>query len=183
MPQPAKVTSIDAIEAFRANLILYLNKARPALEEINADVSRARDWLQNDQRKFWEKQLKERRKKLDRAQAELFSAKMSKLTEASSFQQLAVRKAQQAVRDAEEKLVVLQRWDRELENRSEPLVKQVDQMHHFLSSELTRAVVHLSETIRALEAYTDVKPSGAESSPRPAADPPPPDAGEGGPPA
>ena len=34
MPQRAHVTSLSAIEAFRANLIVYLSKARPTLEEV-----------------------------------------------------------------------------------------------------------------------------------------------------
>ena len=32
MPQSAHVTSVDALEAFRSSLIVYMSKARPALE-------------------------------------------------------------------------------------------------------------------------------------------------------
>src|SRR5580765_2319480 len=116
MAQQAKVTSVEAIEAFRANLILYLSKARPTLEEVTSEVVRTRQWLAHDQRRFWQNELKVRHKKLERLQAELFSAMMSKLSEASAAQQMAVRKAQQAVREAEEKLGLLKSWDRELEN-------------------------------------------------------------------
>src|ERR1041385_6715294 len=104
MADHAKVTSTEAIEAFRASLILYLSKARPALEEVTSEVVRTRQWLENDQRRFWQREVKERRKKLERVQAELFGAMMSKLTEASAVQQMAVHKAQAAVREAEEKL-------------------------------------------------------------------------------
>ena len=37
MPQKAHVTSLDALEAFRSDLIVYLSQARPALDEIGAD--------------------------------------------------------------------------------------------------------------------------------------------------
>lgn len=161
MAEQAKVTSIDAIEAFRSNLILYLSKARPTLEEITSEVLRTRQWLRHDQRQFWENELKTRRKKLERAQAELFNAMMSKLTQASAAQQMAVRRAQDAVGDAEARLAMLKRWDRELENRSEPLVKQVDQLHNYLTSEMKGAVAHLAQVIKALEAYTDVSPTGS----------------------
>ena len=50
MPQKAHVTSVDALEAFRANLITYVSKARPTLEEVSADVMRAKQWLQTEQR-------------------------------------------------------------------------------------------------------------------------------------
>src|SRR5258706_9323552 len=111
MAEQAKVTSVEAIEAFRAELILYLSKARPALEEVTSEVMRTRQWLTNDQQRFWQHELKARQKKLERAQAELFSAMMSKLSEASAAQQMAVRKAQEAVREAEAKLGMLKRWD------------------------------------------------------------------------
>jgi hypothetical protein len=159
MAEQAKVTSVEAIEAFRANLILYLSKARPALEEVTSEVMRTRQWLGHDQRRFWQLELKNRQKKLERVQAELFSAMMSKLSDASAAQQMAVRKAQEAVREAEDKLRLLKRWDHELENRSEPLVKQVDGLHNFLTTEMARAVAQLAQVIRALDAYAGVEPS------------------------
>ena len=58
MPQGAKVTSLDALEAFRSNLIIYLSKARPTVDEINAEVVRLRVWLESDRRVFWEKQVR-----------------------------------------------------------------------------------------------------------------------------
>src|SRR5437868_2084541 len=110
MAQQAKVTSVEAIEAFRANLIVYLSKARPALEEVTSEVARTRQWLTHDQRRFWQQELKQRHKKLERLQAELFGAMMSKLTDVSAAQQLAVRRAQESVREAEAKLQMLKHW-------------------------------------------------------------------------
>ena len=161
MAEQAQVTSVEAIESFRASLILYLSKARPALEEVSGEVLRTRLWLQEDQRKFWEKELRVRSRKLERAQAELFSARLSKLQEVSSLQQMAVHRAQRAVRDAEAKLALLKKWDRELENRSEPLLKQVDQLHGFLTSDLGLAVAWLAQAVRSLQAYAGVAPPGA----------------------
>ena len=45
MPQKAEVRSLDAIEVFRSSLIVYLSQARPALEEVSAQVLRIRLWL------------------------------------------------------------------------------------------------------------------------------------------
>src|SRR5207244_5684670 len=104
----------------------------------------------------------------------LFSAMMSKLAEASAAQQLAVRRARDAVREAEEKLTLLKRWDRELENRSEPLVKQIDQLHNYLTAHMPRAVAQLANVVKSLEAYADVAApgSGPATAPSPAADEP-----------
>jgi hypothetical protein len=77
----ANVTSVEALKAFRASLIIYVSKARPALEEVSADVQRMRSWLENDQRTHWENQLRRRLKVLEQAQQALFSAKIGNLRE------------------------------------------------------------------------------------------------------
>ena len=147
MADRAQVTSVEAIEAFRSALIIYMSKARPALEEMANEVLRARQWLQNDQRRQWEGEMKMRAKKLERAKAELFSVSMSKMQEVSSAQQLLVHRAEQACDEAQKKMAMLKKWDRELENRSEPLVKQVDQFQSFVTTEMPRAIAYLTQVV------------------------------------
>lgn len=169
----AHITSLEAIEAFRANLIIYLGRARAATEEVGSDIQRAKMWLQNDQRRNWEHEKKVRGKKLEQAQNELFSARLSNMQEASTVQFLAKQRAEREMREAEEKLAVLKKWDRELENRSEPLLKQVDQLQSFLTTEMPRAVSFLTETIKILEAYSDVTMPGSGLSDAPKVETPP----------
>jgi hypothetical protein len=158
MAQQAQVTSVEAIESFRASLIVYLSKARPTLEEVSSEVLHTRLWLQEDQRLFWENEVRVRSRKLERAKAELFGARLSQLQEVSAAQQMAVHRAQHAVRDAEAKLALLKKWDRELENRTEPLLKQVDLLHGFLTSDMARAVAYLAQAVKSLDAYAGVAP-------------------------
>jgi len=158
MPEQAQVTSVDAIEAFRANLIVFLSKAKPTLEEVTSDVLRTRQWLQHDQRNHWEQQMRLRSRELERAQAELFSARLSNLQEASAAQYMAAHRAQRSVREAEDKQRLLKKWNRELENRTEPMVKLVDQLHGFLTSEMIHAVAFLAQAVKTLQAYADLAP-------------------------
>ena len=65
MPEKANVTSLEAIEDFRAQLLIYISKARPALEEVSSDVLRLRLWLENDQRMALESLARRRRKEFD----------------------------------------------------------------------------------------------------------------------
>lgn len=162
MAQQAKITSVEAIEAFRASLILYLNKVRPTLEEVGADVSRVRSWLQHDQRRHWDNQLRIRKRRLEEAQAELFNAKISLNQQSTQLPHMAVQRAQLAVQQAEEKLVLLKQWEREMENRTDPLTRQIEQFHGYLSSDMARAVTQLGQLIETLDAYADVlKPAPA----------------------
>ena len=84
---------------FRAALIVFTSRARPALEEISSDVLRTRLWLENDQRRFLENELRQRNKKLDQAKQELFTARLSDFQETTSLLQMTVNRAQHAVHD------------------------------------------------------------------------------------
>lgn len=189
MADRAQVTSVEAIESFRASLILYLSKARPTVEEVSNEVLRIRAWLQNDRRRYWEHELRVRGRQLEEAQQELFSAMLSQLQSVKAEQQRAVHEAKHALDEADAKLAVLKKWDRELENRCEPLLKMVDQLHGFLTSDLAKAVAHLAQSVKALDAYTGVAMPGGSAGPaelkETAADvspavPPPSGAGGGG---
>jgi hypothetical protein len=162
MPGQAQITSVEAIEMFRAALIVFTSQARPALEEISGEMTRTRLWLENDQRRFWENERRVRSNRLEQAQQELFNARLSQFRDSTSMQILAVHRAQRAVRDAEEKLAALKKWGRELENRSAPLLKEAEQLHGFLTAEMPKAVAYLAQVVRALDAYTD---AGAPGNP------------------
>jgi hypothetical protein len=161
MAGQAKITSVEAIELFRAALVVFTSQARPALEEVSSDVMRSRLWLQNDQRRFWENELRQRNKKLVQAQQELFTARLSDFQESTSLHQMTVRRAQQAVHGAEEKLKSLKKWDRELDNRAAPLLKEVEQLHSYLTGEMPKAIAYLTQVVRTLDAYAEAGSSAA----------------------
>ena len=149
----AKITSVEAIEYFRAALILFASEARPALEEVSSEVTRLRLWLENDQWRHWEYELRLRNKKLEQAQAELLTMRLSDFSETTSLQQMTVRRARQAVEQAGEKLKSLKKWDRDLENRAAPMLKEIEQLHNFLTGEMPKALAYLAQVVRTLDAY------------------------------
>jgi hypothetical protein len=165
MPQRAKITSVEAIKEFRSHLIVYVTKARPTLDEVGGDVMRTRLWLQTEQRPFWEGQLLKRSRRLEEAKANLFSAKLSSFREATTAEQIAVTKAKRAVEEAEAKLKVIRQWDREFENRTEPLLKQMEKLHSVLAGDLPNAIAYLSQVLDTLAAYAGVTaPSAAPAA-------------------
>ena len=101
MPERAHVTSVEALESFRSNLIVYLSKARPALEEVSADVQRMRGWLEGEQRTYWESEVRRRSQAWQEARQTLFSAKLSGLREASAAEQMTVQRTKRALDEAE----------------------------------------------------------------------------------
>jgi len=162
MADRAQVTSVEAVESFRADLIVFLTRARAVLEEASDDVMRTRLWVQNDQRRVWEGETRVRGRKLEEARSELFSAQLSQFNESTALHLMTVQRAERAAREAEAKLALLKKWDRDLENRTDPLIRMVNQLHSFLTTDMGQAVAYLGQVVRSLEAYADVAaPGGA----------------------
>jgi hypothetical protein len=153
MAQPAHVRSVEAIEAFRANLLVYAAKARPVLEDACDEVLRTRDWLERDRWTFWENQLRRRTRTLDEAQAALFSARLSNLREARTAEQIAVVKARAAVNEAQEKLARIRKWRRDFDHLVQPLLKELEQLRAMLAADLPKAAAHLAQVVKTLDAY------------------------------
>jgi hypothetical protein len=173
MPQKAHVSSIDAIEEFRAHLINYVSKARPTLEEVSGDVLRTKLWLQNEQRTHWEAEVRRRGKDLEEAQQALFSSRISNLRDETSAEQNAYHRARRALDAAQLKLRVLKTWNREFDSRIDPLVKQMEKLHTILANDLVKAIAYLAETVKTLDSYAGMPapagsaPSDSPSTPEP----------------
>lgn len=159
MPDRARVTSLEAIESFRAKLIIYREKAGRVLDEVNDEVVRTRLWLEGDRQTFWQSQIRARTRVAEQKQQELFSAQISGLTEASAVQQAAVHRARRAIRAAEEKLKLVKQWQRQFDHRVEPQARQAEKLHHTLSHDLGHAVVWLNEVIKTIAEYSELSPS------------------------
>jgi hypothetical protein len=164
MSGQAQITSVEAIESFRADLVVYLAQMKPVLDEVTSEVQHTRSWLEDDRRRFWQQELRARSRRLEDARQELFNASISIMNDSKSSQQMDFQKAQRGVRDVEEKLVVIKKWDRELDDKTAPLVKQMEQLHGFLGVEMAKAVAYLDQVLRALAAYQSAAPSGAEQT-------------------
>jgi hypothetical protein len=168
MPQKAHVTSLEALELFRSNLIIYLSEARPALDEVSAEVMRTRVWIETEQRLHWESQMRRRAKDLEQAQQALFSARLGALKNATAADQFAVHRAKAAVVEADLKLRIIRKWNREFEGRVQPMVKQMEKLHMVFSNDMVKAVNFLNNAITTLASYAEMT-SGTQAAGPPAA--------------
>ena len=165
MPDRARVTSLEAIESFRAKIIIYRDKASRVLDEVSDDAIRTRQWLEHDRMTHWQNQIRVRHRELEQRQQELFAAQLSGLLEASQVQQAAVQKARQSLREAEARLQVVKQWNRQFDQRVEPLGRQVEKLRHTLGVDLGRAVAWLNELLKTLSEYTEMSAKSAPTPP------------------
>lgn len=160
MAKKAHVASLEVLEGFRTALILYLEQANGALDDTRDEVRRTRNWIQQDRRMHWEGQLKRQRKQLEQAESELFTSRLSSMTEHSAARQMAVTRLRRLVRESEEKLAQVKKWGRSYDSVVDPLAKRMETLQHLLSQDLPKAVSYLSTAQKNLDAYRRVSMEG-----------------------
>ena len=159
MSEHAKVTSLDALESFRAKLIIFRTKAGGVLDEVSDEVTRTRLWLESDRPAHWKNEIRRRQRVLEQRQQEYFGAQMGGLREGSQQQRAAVEKARRAIQDAEERLQAVRQWYRQFDQRVEPLGRNVEKFRHAVQHDVSHATVWLGEMIETLAAYAELSPS------------------------
>lgn len=171
MAEQARISSVEALEAFRSNLVVYLTKSGNALNQITDEIRRTKMWLETEQKTHWEREIRRRKRVLDQAEGELLTARRSGLKTDLSAQILAVRRAKTALEEGEVKLRNVKKWAQNFESTLEPVSKKLQRMRNFLSHDLPKGVVYLSQAQNTLLGYLDMG-----SAPETSAAPPP---GEG----
>jgi len=181
MATQAKVTSTEALESFRASLIVFLTKARRSLDDAGDEARRTRQWLQHDQRTHWEGEFRRRKKQLEQAQQELMSARLGADAHQKSalmLRQAAVAKAQRELDEVEGKLRRLKAWSQNYETCADPIIKRMEKLRQSLD-ELPKAIAYLVSAQKVLEAYAEsagpvtLQAVAPSSTPEPAPEPGP----------
>jgi DNA repair exonuclease SbcCD ATPase subunit len=163
MADQARISNLDAIESFRSALIVFISKTRQSLETAQDAVKRTRGWLQLEQPAYWSSQIKLRQKKLDQAQQELMSARLSEFVDTPSMQQMAARKARAALEEAQAKLERTKTWSRDYDRTVDPLARKLDSFRDFIENDLAIANAYLVEIQKILDAYNETPPPVASS--------------------
>lgn len=157
MADRAHITSIEAIDEFRARLIVFLEKATQTIDEISEDVLRTRVWLESDQRLYWDREIRRRRQLLELAEGDLRGARISKLGESTALQEARVKTAKRSLREAEEKLVVVRKWKQQMGGVVDPLMKQLGKLENYLTGDMGEAVHWLTTAGKALAEYASLQ--------------------------
>jgi hypothetical protein len=166
MSQAARVTSIDAIEEFKAAWCRFGTDAGNALANLDLQIRRAFDWL-DDQAKFWKTEIRRREELVVRAKGELLQRKYGNRDgrgPGTTDQEIALEKAQAQLHEAETKLRNCKHWSQILPREVMECEGPARFLTGMLESEYRQALAVLEQKILALEAYVALAPpSGAGS--------------------
>jgi chromosome segregation ATPase len=166
MSQSARVHSIDAIKALYAALARFGPEAREALGSAEIEIRRVCDYLQ-DQLKHWQRQVERRQENVNRARADLAHARAIRQGERSGYveQEIALRKAQALLREAEEKVVACRRWILHLPQAINEYEGPARRLAGLLDADLKQGLAILENKINVLEAYTALEVADSPSPP------------------
>lgn len=149
----AHVTNLEALERFRASLILFIERSNHVLDEVSEEVKRTRIWLQTDQRLRLGQEMKRRQRELEMLEQELFTARLSDLAQKKTGVQMQVNQKRREMREIEDTLRKIAAWLRNYDSTVETEARKVEKLRHHLDSDMSRAVTFLNESIRQLGAY------------------------------
>lgn len=156
MADQAKVASIDSLESFRNSLVIFMERVSKSIDEVGDTVRRTRHWVQDEQYNYWISEKRRRERKLEQAEQELYSSRLSTLQDASTEAQMNVRRANRAIEEVEEKIRLIKKWARDYDSTVEPLARKLDALQDLVTTKYPKAVNHLVRTIETLESYAQV---------------------------
>lgn len=159
----AKVTSLDALDAFAAALRVFGDEAARALDGVEMNVRAAVDWVRVDRKAYWKVQLQ-------RSEQWAHEAKLN-LQRAQTFRRVGdyrpscieeKREAQRARRRMElcrQQLEAVRHWSRAVDRAVYEYEGGASQLARWLETDVDRAVAAMDRLRRTLEAYVAAAPS------------------------
>lgn len=166
MSQSARVTSIDALADWKSALAVFGDHAREAVVTIELEVRRMFDWL-DDQRKFWQAEIRRREDEVAQAKSELWRRKNMPIIEHPDCveQEKTFRRAQLRLDEAHDKLEKTRRWLPALKRAVDEYESHGRRLAAMLETDVPRSLGVLEQRIGALEAYVALTaPAGSTAS-------------------
>jgi hypothetical protein len=168
MADTANVNSIDALTDFRVAWVRFGEDARNALTDVDFELRRTIDWVNNDQRLYWQAEIKRANQALSQARTELHRKKLGE-TESrhpdTTVEERKVRAAKERLELSEDKLEAVRSWGPELAHAAQEYRSHSQPLGDMLEGDCKRALSALDRMIDALESYLAlVAPSTPEIS-------------------
>jgi hypothetical protein len=178
MNRQAHVNAVAELDAFRASLIVYLDKAGRVLDDVQQEVVGTRLWLQSDRQVHWKHEIRKRTKLLNQAEQELFTARLSGHPAAVQDRRRTVERARRAVTEAEQRLTGVKSWLRQYESHVDARLKAVTRLRQTLTHDMQKAVAFLDQAGDILADYAELSvgspgPTPAPDNPTPTVSPRP----------
>ena len=158
MADRAHVRSTEDLQALRLALVRFVERARPAVDEVESEIHKLRDWLEGERLQHWRVQIRRREAILEDARQHL-RAMQSRGPCRSEVRQ--VRIAEEKVEEAQRKMAAVRSWITRLDGDARDPLMRCRQLSTMLDVDLPAGERQLGQLLGHLEAYAE------HSSPKP----------------
>ncbi len=157
MGETARVASFEALKRFRVALCRFADVVGASLDEAEAEVQRACNWVKGEQTGYWKKEGERRAEAFTRAKGALARKKAEKtplggrpscVEEEKEFKRATAR-----LEEAQRKQVNVRRWSRRIEEEAFTYQAVASGLGHAVAVDIPNALAQLDHMIAALEAY------------------------------
>ena len=162
----AQVHSLDRLLDFQAALATFAHQAKDALASNDMAIRRALEWLE-EQLEAWNGEVRRAEEEVFKARQELARRRMMRIGDRppdTTEQEIALARATQRLRHAEDKRAACRRWLRDLPTAIDEYRGQAVNYQGLLESEVPRMSAFLDRKMDLLEAYAQL---GASDAPAP----------------
>jgi hypothetical protein len=169
MSDSAQVSSIDALRQFRAKLCEFGVDGLESLAAVELELRHMEDWL-SERLKYWQLQLRDRGEDLSRAKAKLVQHKWGSKDGkgvGTTEVEMEVKKAKHRIDEAEAKIEVTKRWQRDIPKTVHEYEGPARQLSGYLESDLKQVLALLDRMATSLEAYVAISAPAGGTTPTP----------------
>jgi hypothetical protein len=171
MSEGARVRNVEVLDALRVALAEFSDQAGMALEGVEAELRRAQEWLE-DQDRHWQTMIRKGEEAVFLAKQDLARRRMMKVGDRPvdcTEQEEELYRAKQQLAHAQDKQEITRQWVRQWGTEMIEFEGPTRQLKSFLETDLVRAAALLEGKAEALETYLATVSTAPATRPAPPA--------------
>jgi hypothetical protein len=157
----AKITSIELLPRLAAGLQRFRSEAAGAVDDIEAEIRRALDWIHHDRKEYWARELRRSEDAVTQARIQLQQARVVRRVgdhrPACVDEQRALERARRRLDTAQQKVRAVQHWSQVIDRAVEEFQQDRTGFVNWLEIDLPRAVAALDRMSQALASYVSLE--------------------------
>ena len=168
MPEQVKVDDLEVFSRFRVAMLKFAQAASHSLSNADGQIARTHSWLENEQRAFWEGQLRKRMEAVTNARELLRQKKLYKdasgRTPGVTEEEKALAKCLAAAEHARERIESIRKWLPKLERAAGFYRGGVTSLSKTVGEDIPKAVSLLDRLAVSLEQYVQIEAAITDTS-------------------
>lgn len=171
MPNQANVNSFDALEAFRAALLVFAKQSDEGLTECETEMRRLLEWLEHDRPGYWKERVRLAHDAAHKAKGDLHRCLMYPVgvneRPACTEERAALKQAEAHLAYCREKQERLRHWVREVRHELHTYEGRTTRLREVIEHDAPKAAAAIAKMLATLEEYRGLTSPTARGTARP----------------